>query len=218
MTAEPLASPALLSASTAAPPPLSLVDVRSAVPVVNLPNALTVLRLLCVPVFAALLVAAAGGGEVWMLAAWAVFTGACLTDVVDGRIARRRGQCTDFGAFADPIADKALVGTALIGLSLLGLLPWWVTAVVLGREVAVTVLRTVVLRHGVIPASRGGKLKALTQNCAVALYLLPLSGAAASARVPVLAVAVVATVVTGLDYAFETRRAASERARIPSPR
>jgi len=191
--------------------PLTLVEAPAAVPVVNLPNALTLLRLLCVPGFAALLAAGAGGDDGWLVLAWAVFTGACITDVVDGRLARRQGTCTDFGAFADPIADKALVGTALVGLSLLGSMPWWVTAVVLGREVAVTVLRTAVLRHGVIPASRGGKLKALSQNVAVALYLLPLTGVAATARVPVLAVAVVATVATGVDYAVRARKAARER-------
>ena len=183
------------------------------VPVVNVPNALTVLRLLCVPAFAVLLLGSATYGDGWLVAAWAVFTAACVTDVVDGRIARSRGQVTDFGTFADPVADKALVGTALVGLSLLGALPWWVTALVLGREVAVTALRTAVLRHGVIPASRGGKLKAFSQNCAVALYVLPLTGAAASLRAPVMAVAVVATVVTGLDYALSARRAAAERAR-----
>ncbi|HVM28222.1 MAG TPA: CDP-diacylglycerol--glycerol-3-phosphate 3-phosphatidyltransferase [Mycobacteriales bacterium] len=181
-------------------------------PVVNLPNVLTVARLLSVPVFAVLLLGSASNGSSWLIAAWAVFTAACITDVVDGRLARSRGLCTDFGAFADPIADKALVGTALVGLSLLGVMPWWVTAVIIGREVAVTALRTAVLRHGVIPASRGGKLKAFSQNCAVALYVLPLSGAAATLRVPVLAVAVVATVATGVDYALSARRAARERA------
>jgi CDP-diacylglycerol--glycerol-3-phosphate 3-phosphatidyltransferase len=206
MTAEPLTSrPSAVS--------LALVEAPT-VPVVNLPNALTVLRLLCVPVFAALLAASDGGGDGWLVVAWAVFTAACITDVADGRLARRRGLCTDFGAFADPIADKLLVGTALVGLSLLGTLPWWVTAVVLGREVAVTALRTAVLRHGVIPASRGGKLKALSQNVAVALYLLPLTGAAASARVPVLVVAVVATVVSGLDYALGAWRASRARALV----
>jgi CDP-diacylglycerol---glycerol-3-phosphate 3-phosphatidyltransferase len=210
MTAQPLdvvapqaalASPLLRSVPTAAP-----------VPVVNLPNALTVLRLLCVPLFAVLLLGSVTYGDGWLVAAWAVFTAACVTDVVDGHLARSRGLVTDFGTFADPVADKALVGTALVGLSVLGALPWWVTAVVLGREVAVTALRTAVLRHGVIPASRGGKLKAFSQNCAVALYVLPLTGAAAGLRAPVMAVALVATVLTGVDYAVGARRAARERA------
>jgi CDP-diacylglycerol--glycerol-3-phosphate 3-phosphatidyltransferase len=180
------------------------VDVTT-VPVVNLPNALTLGRLLVVPFFALLLLLDGGSSGTRSIAA-ALFVLACLTDVVDGRLARSRGQVTDFGIMADPIADKALVGTALVGLSLLGILPWWATAVVLGREVAVTIMRSVLARHGMIPAGRGGKLKALTQNIAVTLYLLPLSGAAASLRLPVLLVAVVATVLTGLDYARQGAR------------
>ena len=199
--ASPLLQPAPAPAPTAVP-----------VPVVNLPNLLTGLRLLCVPVFAALLIGSATYGSGWLVAAWVVFTAACITDVVDGRLARSRGLCTDFGAFADPVADKALVGTGLVLLSWLGVVPWWVTAVVIGREVGVTVLRTAVLRHGVIPASRGGKLKAFSQNCAVAVCVLPLTGAAASVRTPLLLLAVVATVVTGLDYARSAWRAARERA------
>ena len=197
MTAEPVLAPT----TTAVPssPVLRAVSDLPPVPVVNLPNALTVLRLLAVPVLAVLLLGSASGGDAWLWAAWAVFTVACVTDVVDGHLARSRGLCTPFGAFADPVADKALVGTALIGLSVLGVLPWWVTAVVLGREVAVTALRTAVLRHGVIPASRGGKLKALAQNCAVSLYVLPLTGLLATLRVPVMALAVVATVATGVE-------------------
>lgn len=215
MTAEPVQLTALPSGLPTVLPaggPLRTVPPAPAVPVVNLPNALTVLRLLCVPVFAALLLASPRYGAPALVAAWAVFTAACVTDVVDGYLARSRGLCTSFGAFADPVADKTLVGTALVGLSVLGALPWWVTGVVLGREVAVTALRTAVLRHGVIPASRGGKLKTLSQNVAVALYLLPLTGTAAALRGPVLAVAVVATVVTGVDYAVGAWRAARDRA------
>ena len=171
-----------------------------AVPVVNLPNALTLGRLLVVP-FVALLLLADGGSEGTRLVATALFVLACLTDVVDGRLARSRGQVTDFGIMADPIADKALVGTALVGLSLLGVLPWWATVVILGREVAVTAMRSALARHGMIPASRGGKLKALSQNLAVTLYLLPVGGLVADLRLPALLLAVVATVLTGLDYA-----------------
>lgn len=180
------------------------VDLPS-VPVVNLPNALTLGRLLVVP-FLALLLVLDGASAGTRAVAAGLFALACLTDVVDGHLARSRGQVTDFGIMADPIADKALVSTALVGLSLLGILPWWATAVVLGREVAVTVMRSALARHGMIPASRGGKLKALTQNLAVTLYLLPLTGAAASFRLPVLLVAVAATVLTGLDYARQGAR------------
>jgi CDP-diacylglycerol--glycerol-3-phosphate 3-phosphatidyltransferase len=172
---------------------------------VNLPNALTLGRLLVVPVFAFLLLSAGSEPDVRVLL-WGLFTVACVTDVLDGRLARRRGQVTGFGIMADPIADKALVGTALVGLSLLAELSWVATAVVLGREVAVTVLRMWVVRHGLIPASRGGKLKALTQNIAVAMYLLPLTGLLADLRGPVLVLAVVATVVTGVDYLAQALR------------
>jgi CDP-diacylglycerol--glycerol-3-phosphate 3-phosphatidyltransferase len=152
-----------------------------------------------VPFFAVLLLVAAPTAPACSRPA--LFVLACLTDVVDGHLARSRGQVTDFGVMADPIADKALVGTALVGLSLLGALPWWATLVVLGREVAVTAMRSVLARHGMIPASRGGKLKCLTQNVAVTLYLLPLTGLLADLRFPVLLLAVGATVLTGLDYA-----------------
>jgi len=182
------------------------------VPVLNLPNVLTLGRLLVVPFFAGLLVLDGTSDGARVLAA-TLFVLACLTDVVDGHLARSRGQVTDFGVMADPIADKALVGTALVGLSLLGALPWWATLVILGREVAVTAMRSALARYGMIPASRGGKLKCLSQNIAVTLYLLPLSGALATLRLPVLLVAVVATVLTGLDYARQGARlhAASRR-------
>lgn len=173
---------------------------RQDVPVVNLPNALTLGRLLVVPFFAGLLLLGGASDGVRLLAA-GLFALACLTDVVDGRLARSRGQVTNFGIMADPIADKALVGTALVSLSLLGVLPWWATAVVLAREAAVTAMRSGLARHGMIPASRGGKLKALSQNIAVTLYLLPVGGLIADLRLPALLVAVAATVLTGLDYA-----------------
>jgi CDP-diacylglycerol--glycerol-3-phosphate 3-phosphatidyltransferase len=182
-----------------------LLEAPAAVPVVNLPNALTLGRLLVVPFFALLLLVDGTSDGARLLAA-GLFGLACLTDVVDGHLARSRGQVTDFGIMADPIADKALVGTALVGLSLLGALPWWATLVVLGREVAVTAMRSALARHGMIPASRGGKLKALSQNIAVTLYLLPLDGLAADLRVPALLVAVAATVLTGLDYARQGLR------------
>ena len=136
--------------------------------VLNVANALTVLRLLLVPVFVVLLLA---GGTGWRVAALAVFLIASVTDLLDGRIARQRGLITDFGKIADPIADKALTGSALVTLSALGELAWWVTAVILARELGVTALRFWVIRHGVIAASRGGKIKTLLQVLAIALYI-----------------------------------------------
>jgi CDP-diacylglycerol--glycerol-3-phosphate 3-phosphatidyltransferase len=117
-------------------------------------------------------------------------------------IARRTGQVTEFGKLADPIADKALTGTALIGLSVLELLPWWVTVVILVREVAITLLRFWVIRHGVIAASRGGKAKTVVQSLAIGLYILPLTGLLASARWWLMATAVLLTLVTGIDYVY----------------
>ncbi len=166
---------------------------------VNLPNTLTLGRVLLVPVFAAVLVTG-GQSTGSRLLAVGLFVAACLTDVVDGWLARRWDQVTTFGVMVDPVADKALVGTALVALSLLGELPWWATLVVLGREAAITGLRMLVLRHGLLPATRGGKLKCLTQNLVVVLYALPLPLAAQGIRAPVLLLAVASTVLTGVDY------------------
>jgi CDP-diacylglycerol--glycerol-3-phosphate 3-phosphatidyltransferase len=177
-------------------------------PIVNLPNALTVLRLLCVPVFALLLFADHGGSESARNFAALVFVAASITDFMDGAIARKRGQVTNFGKIVDPIADKALIGTALIGLSLLGDLAWWVTIVILARELAVTLLRFWVIEHGVIPASRGGKAKTAMQTLAITMYLIDLPGLAwwGTARAVVMAVAVILTVGTGMDYVVRARR------------
>ncbi|MFT4199334.1 CDP-diacylglycerol--glycerol-3-phosphate 3-phosphatidyltransferase [Gordonia sp. (in: high G+C Gram-positive bacteria)] len=178
--------------------------VESAPPSVwNIANYLTVLRLLLVPVFVVVLFVDDGKSTVWRLAAFAIFVVAAVTDQVDGRLARKYGLVTDFGKIADPIADKALVGAALVGLSVLGVLPWWVTAVIIVREVGVTALRFWVLRHGVIPASRGGKLKTMLQSIAIGLYLLPLPHPWEWAGHVVMAAALVVTVATGIDYVYQ---------------
>ena len=166
----------------------------------NIPNGLTVIRLFMVPLFLWLLLRDDGVDTASRLWAAAVFLVASMTDLVDGELARRSGQVTTFGKVADPIADKALTGAALIGLSILGELAWWVTIVILVREVGVTLLRFWVLRDGVIPASRGGKWKTAAQMTAIVLYLLPLPEAFTPVRVGVMALAVVLTVVTGFDY------------------
>ena len=178
----------------------------------NLPNALTVLRLAMVPVFGWLLLRDGGADSASRVLAAAVFLVATLTDLADGAIARRQNLVTNFGKIADPIADKALTGVALVGLSYLGELPWWVTLVILAREVGVTLLRFWVIEHGVIPASRGGKLKTLLQNIAILGYVLPLTGFLADLRWWVMLAALVVTVVTGIDYvarALALRRGAA---------
>lgn len=180
----------------------------SGAPLWNLPNGLTTLRLLCVPVLAWLLSVDDGQGTLTRDAAAAVFVLASVTDIMDGAIARSRGLVTTFGKVADPIADKALTGTALLGLSLLGELPWWVTAVILIREIGVTGLRFWVIKHGVIPASRGGKAKALAQTVAITMFLVdvPWLGWWNLARAVVMGVALVLTVGTGMDYVLRVLR------------
>jgi CDP-diacylglycerol--glycerol-3-phosphate 3-phosphatidyltransferase len=168
------------------PPPPSLINVA---------NGLTVLRLALVPVFVLLLVEDSTTSR---LAAFVVFGVASFTDLLDGELARRHGLITDFGKIADPIADKALTGSALVTLSALGAVAWWVTAVILAREVGVTLLRFWVIRRGVIPASRGGKIKTVLQIVAIGLYILPVDLGPVPAAVMAAAVAV--TLVTGADY------------------
>src|SRR3954468_9014628 len=181
---------------------------------VNLPNALTLLRLAVVPLFAMLLFSKGGMDDERRIWATVFFALAIITDRYDGMIARRTNQVTEFGKLADPIADKALTGTALLGLSVLGLLPWWVTVVILFRGIGVALLRFWVIRHGVIAASRGGKAKTVLQALAIGLYILPLSGVLASARWWVMGAALVLTIVTGLDYVYRalTLRRTSARA------
>lgn len=192
-------------------PPLAGVPDHAGDPVgtsrwATLPNLLTLLRLLMVPVLAWLLLSDDGTDVALRWSATAVFVLAALTDLADGEIARRSGTVTTLGKIADPIADKALTGVALIGLSWLGDLPWWVTVVILGRELAVTTLRFVVIRHGVIPASRGGKAKTVAQVIAISLYLAPLPEWADPVKIAAMTIAVILTVVTGIDYAVRARR------------
>lgn len=179
----------------------------------NLPNILTMIRILLVPFFVWFLLADAPGlaseSGPWRWAAVVVFAVAIYTDKLDGDIARSRNLVTDFGKIADPIADKLLIGSALVMLSVLGELPWWVTLVILVREWGITALRFFVIRYGVIPASRGGKLKTVVQTLAIFLYLLPLAAIAGWlmwVAFAVMMVAVAITVWTGVEYVIEALR------------
>jgi CDP-diacylglycerol--glycerol-3-phosphate 3-phosphatidyltransferase len=167
----------------------------------NVANGLTVLRLGLVPVFVLLLIQ---HGDGWRVLAFVAFGVASLTDLLDGEVARRRSLVTDFGKIADPIADKALTGSALVTLSVLGEVAWWVTIVILFRELAVTGLRFWVIRRGVIAASRGGKAKTVLQLIAISLYILP--GPPDPVRMAFMAAAVALTVITGGDYALRAMR------------
>ena len=175
----------------------------------NVPNILTMVRIVLVPFFVWFLLADDSAYGVLRWLAFAVFAVAIYTDQLDGAIARKRNLITDFGKIADPIADKLLTGAAFVLLSALGELPWWITVVVLGREWGITALRFVVIRYGVMPASRGGKLKTILQTVALLLYLFPLTPGnpvltAIAFVVMLLALAV--TVVTGVDYVVKAIR------------
>ncbi|AKE41421.1 phosphatidylglycerophosphate synthase [Corynebacterium kutscheri] len=173
----------------------------------NLPNALTAVRIIFIPVFAWLVLKADGHQTSWMWWSFVCFILMMFTDKLDGDIARARGIVTDFGKIADPIADKALMITALVCLNLVGLLPWWITTVIVVRELGITFWRMAELRRGrVVPASKGGKFKTALQTCAIALYLVPVPSFMAILQLIVMLVATLVTVVTGIQYLIDARR------------
>jgi len=173
---------------------------------VNVANGLTVLRIVLIPVFVILMVASDMTQPGYRIGAALAFGIASLTDFADGWMARTLNQVTSFGQVADPIADKALTGTALVLLSLYDVLPWWVTIVVMVREIGVTLLRFWVIRFGVIPASRGGKIKTVLLIAAISWYIWPFTDPLAAVGPWIMLVAVVATVVTGIDYVIRAIR------------
>ncbi len=166
----------------------------------NLPNALTIFRILALPFCAWALFQEEGKDPTWQIIAWLMFFVVGMTDVLDGRIARKRNQISNFGIILDPIADKAFIATALIGLSVLGKIPWWVTILILLREVGVTILRFAVIKREVISANRGGKIKSLLQNFSVGFYILPLPEYLFLPRDILLGLAVALTLWTGFEY------------------
>ncbi|MDO4898324.1 MAG: CDP-diacylglycerol--glycerol-3-phosphate 3-phosphatidyltransferase [Rothia sp. (in: high G+C Gram-positive bacteria)] len=181
----------------------------------NLPNALTALRILMVPLFIWLLLAGGTHGQTGLGLRWwavAVFVLAMMTDWLDGHLARSRNLITSFGKIADPIADKLLTGAAFVVLSMLGELWWWVTIVILVREWGITMMRLFIIKYGVMAASKGGKLKTVLQTVALVLMIMPLGQLGTWALWPgwlVMAAVVVVTVVTGFDYvvkALQLRR------------
>jgi len=173
---------------------------------INLANALTVLRIVLIPVFVLFMVASQLTEPAYRIAAALAFGVASVTDFADGWIARTFNQVTSFGKLADPIADKALTGTAVILLSVYDALPWWVTVVILVREIGVTALRFWVIRFGIIPASRGGKIKTVLQIAAIAWYIWPFTEPLKAVGPWLMLVAVTVTVVTGVDYVVHAVR------------
>lgn len=175
----------------------------------NLPNLITIARILLAPVFVFVLLQypAAGAHERWI--AVALFVLASATDGVDGALARKRNQVTDLGKLLDPIADKVLIGGALITLSVLGQIAWWITGAILVREVGITIYRLAVIKDRVIAASGGGKLKTVMQSVAVGLYLSPLAGyfpAIENIQYGILLFALALTLSSGIQYLLAARK------------
>ncbi|WP_125132414.1 CDP-diacylglycerol--glycerol-3-phosphate 3-phosphatidyltransferase [Microbacterium sp. 10M-3C3] len=186
----------------------------------QLPNAITIVRILCAPVFVWMLLADAGAGGGLRWGATALFVVAIATDGVDGYLARRYEIVTDLGKLLDPIADKVLTGAAFVGLSILGELPWWITIVVLVREVGITVYRFVVVSDHVLAAAWMGKLKTVAQAVALTLALAPIAGLVDSsvwtgavwwANVVTMTIAVVLTIASGIDYVVSEVRGARKK-------
>ena len=177
----------------------------------NVANAVTIGRIALVPFFAAVLLADGGHSVAWRLVATVVFVVAALTDRLDGYLARRHNLVTDLGALLDPIADKLLIGTALVILSMFGELYWWVTVVILVRELGITALRFLMLKRATLPVSRGGKLKTGVLSVAISILLLPLDDLPSWVLVVasiVMGLAVAVTVATGAAYVRQAVRLA----------
>lgn len=172
----------------------------------NLPNSITISRILALPFCAYALFKNGGDDSTWRVIAFLLFFLVGVTDFLDGKLARSRNTVTEFGKLLDPIADKALIGTALISLSILHTLPWWVTIVILTREIGITIFRLIVIKNGVIPANRGGKLKTIVQNFAAGFYILPLSPSLYWFRELFMGVALILTITTGIWYLVEASK------------
>lgn len=134
-----------------------------------------------------------------------------MTDILDGHWARKSGRITPLGAFLDPVADKALIGSAMISLAILDRFPWWIVIVILVREIGITIFRLLVIKDGVIPASKGGKVKTLMQNFGVSFYMLPIPEALFIPRDIFMGVAVLLTIWTGIDYIVKWRESLTKR-------
>lgn len=182
----------------------------------NLPNVLTMVRLVLVPIFI-ILVLNGSVGAMW--AALVVFVVAAFTDLYDGKIARERGIVTDWGKIWDPIADKALTLGAFVVLSIAGLVPWWFTVVVAARELGITWMRSRLLKRGiVVAANSGGKAKTVSQMFLIVFLVFPwdsvwgVSNALfdvtglAVVRWVLIAIALFLTVWSGLQYVVATAK------------
>jgi CDP-diacylglycerol--glycerol-3-phosphate 3-phosphatidyltransferase len=183
----------------------------------QLPNLITIVRILCAPIFLWMLLADGGADGALRWWAAALFIVAIATDGIDGWLARKYEIVTDLGKLLDPIADKVLTGFAFIGLSILGELPWWVTVIVLIREIGITVYRFMVVSDHVLAAAWMGKLKTVAQALALSLALLPLWTLVGEwiwwVNGVLMTIAVVLTIASGVDYVVSEVRAARAKPR-----
>ena len=160
----------------------------------------SIIRILFLPVGAYAIFKNGGDDTTWQYISWCVFFILGMSDVLDGKLARSRGKITKLGEFLDPVADKFMIGTAMISLSILGRMPWWITCVILFREVGITIFRLAVIKRGVIPANRGGKIKAMMQGFGVGFYVLPLDESLYWFRDGFMYIAIALTIFTGAYY------------------
>lgn len=164
------------------------------------PNAITMARILLIPIGVYAIFKNGGDDSTWQVIAWTIFFILGLSDLLDGYLARATNQVSELGKFLDPVADKALIGSAMISLSILGRFPWWITAVILAREIGITIFRLAVIKRGVIPANRGGKIKSTFQSFGVGFYMLPIPEDFFWFRDGFMAIAIILTVLTGIHY------------------
>jgi CDP-diacylglycerol--glycerol-3-phosphate 3-phosphatidyltransferase len=164
------------------------------------PNTLTVTSILLIPVGVYVLFLDGGDNPTYQILAWTIFFLLGMTDILDGRWARKSNRITALGTFLDPVADKALIGSAMISLSIQGRFPWWITILILAREIGITIFRLLVIKDGVIPASKGGKIKTLMQNFGVGFFILPFPSWLEWFRIGFISVAIILTITTAYDY------------------
>ncbi len=164
------------------------------------PNTLTVTRILLIPFGVYTLFYDGGDNSTYQLISYAIFFTLGMTDIVDGRWARQSNKITPLGTFLDPVADKALIGAAMISLSILDRFPWWITILILTREIGITLFRLLVIKNGVIPASKGGKIKTLMQNFGVGFFILPLPAWLDWFKYGFISVAIILTITSAYDY------------------
>ncbi|MDA2962656.1 MAG: CDP-diacylglycerol--glycerol-3-phosphate 3-phosphatidyltransferase [Actinomycetota bacterium] len=164
------------------------------------PNFITVARLLFIPIGVYTLFKNGGDDATWQYLSWIVFFILGMSDILDGKLARSQNTITELGKFLDPLADKVMIAAAMISLSILDRLAWWVTIIILLREVGITLFRLSIIKRGVIAANKGGKIKSTLQNLAVGFYILPLGTNLYWFRDGFMGIAIILTIATGIYY------------------